>query len=72
VGISKYCGLGGVVVGSEGFLKILSPHSPVDSAGFVPMSIVPTVQVFLKNTSYHIHVAEQKKSVFSEIPYLRP
>jgi len=39
-----YCGLGRCVVVSEGFLKILSPHSYVGSVRFFPKSIVPAVK----------------------------
>jgi len=39
-----HCGLGRCLVGSEGFLKILSPHPYVGSVGFFYKSIVPTVE----------------------------
>jgi len=42
--VFHFCGLGRGVVGSEGFSRFPSPHSLVGSDGFVPMSIVPTVQ----------------------------
>ena len=39
----QYCVLTKGFVDSLWFLKKMSPHSPMDSPGFSPMSIVPTV-----------------------------